>query len=359
MCTAISKKNFFLFVSFYFAIALLLLIFTPITHKEAFFLYTHKFSLTTFVVQKIYTMTHSLIAIRLPFFIASSLSIIFFFKLAKIYIQKEEFVYLSALVFLLTPGFFVSFIVANYASITIFLLLLTLYLIEKDSKFLMLFPLMLLFFSSTAQFAFFSALFFYAFFHKKIFLAIVSFLLFGISLFFDRYEIGGIPRGHLAELFAVYAVIFSPFYLLALIYALYRFLVKERKNLIWYVTFNAFVFSLLLSIRQKISVTDFSVYMVIGAILVVMVFQKSIQIRLPQFRAIYKRVCQVIIVFLFLETFLIALNYPIYKISNHKIAVIDSSIYTIYKMAKEKKCIKKFQKRHENLYRYYHLQKCK
>ncbi len=355
----VSKKVFFAFFFFYLVITLILLVFTPITHKEAAFLYLQKASITTFLVQKIYALTHSLVTIRLLFFLASLFSLFFFIKLAKKFLDKEEFVYLSALIFLLIPGVFVSFIIANYASYAMLFTLSVLFFIEKEKFFLASLFLMLLFFSSTAQFALYVAFFFYGYFRKKYLFAVFNFVLLIVSLYFERYEIGGVPKGHLVDLFAIYGVIFSPFYLLALIYALYRYLIKESKNSIWYVSFSAFFFSLLLSIRQKIAVTDFSVYLVPATILVVSTLKKSMEIRLPQFRTIYVRVCQVVVFFLFLETLLIALHYPILHLSKGKIIIIDSSIYKIAQLAKEKKCIIDFQRRHIHLYRFYHLQKCR
>lgn len=68
---------------------------------------------------------------------------------------------------------------------------------------------------------------------------------------------------------------------------MYRILLREDKNILWYISFVALVASLILSVRQRIIVTDFAPYVIISVVLMLDTFNKSLRIRLPEYQKWY------------------------------------------------------------------------
>jgi hypothetical protein len=248
-------------------------------------------------------------------------------KISEFFIKREEFLYLALFIFLITPGFFVSTIIVNYATISIFLALLLVYSFLKENNILTITILVLLFFTKSAHFSIYIAISIYSFLNSRWRLFSLSIILLILSLINANYPINGIPKGHLQTLLGTYAVTFSPFYFLSIIYILYRGWLDKSKNIVWYIAFVAFSISLLLSIRQKVNVTDFTPFLIPITPLVIYSFQKALLIRLPSFRKNYYRLCKIVVIVLLLETFLIAIDYSVYKLINRDLKIIDKSIY--------------------------------
>ncbi|NPA27428.1 MAG: hypothetical protein GXN91_00030, partial [Epsilonproteobacteria bacterium] len=177
-----------------------------------------------------------------------------------------------------------------------------------------------------AQFALYLAVAIYGYFNRRWYWLGVGMGLLVLSIFNANYPIEGVPRGHLQTLLGIYAVTFSPFYFLAIVYALYRG-AKGKKDIIWYIAIVALFVSILLSIRQKVVVIDFTPFLIISTPLVIEIFRGSVAIRLPQFRKRYYLLCQIVLIVLLLETLLIAVDYPIYKNFGKDLKIIDKSIY--------------------------------
>jgi hypothetical protein len=132
------------------------------------------------------------------------------------------------------------------------------------------------------------ALFIYGFFKKEYFVMSLAGLLILVSLYMYGFDTGNEPRVYFFNVFAVYAAIFSPFLFLYFFYALYRILIKEEKSLIWYISFVALVFSIILSTRKMILIEDFAPFVVIAIPLMYAMFLKSYRIRLPELRQMHK-----------------------------------------------------------------------
>jgi len=360
----ISNKFTIIFVIFYFVVALLLLNVTPIVHSEANILFDNSNTITSTISRLIYSINSSIVFVRFLFFLISLLSLYLFSKMAEDYFIYKDYKYLSILIYLLIPGVFLSFVIVNYATIPIFLTLLFIYFCKINKYYLWLIPLVLLFFTNTAVFAFYIATALYAYSKKEWLLFIASFALFLVASVYSSYPIDGIPRGHLLQLFGIYGAALSPLLFIFIIYSLYRVGVKGKKTLLWFISTTLFVVSILLSIRQKIKVTDFAPYIVIAVPIMVLVYKNSISIRLKQFRKMYIKICYLIVTMLLLETSLIALNYPIYQLFNKTIWLIDKNIYKtpvkIKKLEKKSiKCLDTIRKRDINLYKYYGIEKCR
>ena len=359
----IEKRFFYIFLFFYIAASAILMFATPFTQAEANLIFNNNFTLTNLIINFLYPQIDNNL-IRLPFFVLSLISLLIFYKIIKSYFKKEEFIYLTLFVYLLTPGLFLSFIIVNYATIPILLTLIFIFAYKKDYKILQIVVLVLLFFTHTAQFAFYIAILLYSFKKREWHLFITSGLMFLLSSVEATYPIDGIPRGHLLELFGIYGAVFSPLLFIAFVYSIYKIGLKGKKDILWYIAATVFSISILLSIRQKIRVTDFTPYIVIATPLIIQVYKDSISIRLKKFRKFYYTICLTIITVLLLETSLIIFHYPIYKFLHIDLWLIDKSIYKIEKNAlilkKEgKNCINKVRKRDINLYRFYNISKCK
>jgi len=360
----LSKKFTIFFIVVYIFVALLLLNVTPITYSEANILYSNQITISSIISQFIYKFNSNIIFVRLLFFLISIYSLYLFNYISKEYLINTNYNNLSVLIYLLIPGVFLSSVIVNYATVPIFMTLLFIYLHIREKKFIELIPLVLLLFTNTASFAFYIAVATYSYKKKDWLLLFVSTVMFFIASVYSNYPIDGIPRGHLLQLFGIYGAVLSPLLFIFMVYSFYRIGVKEEKTLLWYISTTLFVVSILLSIRQKIKVTDFTPYIVIAVPIVVAVYKNSISIRLKQFRKIYNNICYLVLTMLLLETSLIALNYPIYAIFNKTLWLIDKNIYNIptkiKKLEKKSiKCINSINNRDVNLYKYYGIKECK
>ena len=353
----------------YFLIAYLLLItilmwVTPLSYSEADILYSTDFTLEKVIVNSIYQFTHNHFLLRMPFFIISIISLYFYIRILDSYFQRWDSYYnLSIFVYLLTPGVFLSFIIINYATIPIFLTLMFIYAYKRENILLEILSLVLLFFTHSAQFVVYVAVAIYSYKDKKWWLLILSLILIIFSSLASKYSIGGVPKGHLVQLIGIYAAIFSPLLFIATIYALYKSAISKKRDLLATIAITAFTLSILLSIRQKIKITDFSVFFIIATPLVIQQFKNSIEVRLKEFRRGYYFVCKIIVLVLLLETSIIILHYPIYKLSPNKSWLIDNSIYqvpSIVKSLKNKnsKCKKVISNKERTLYKYYGIEEC-
>ncbi len=194
-------------------------------------------------------------------------------------------------------------------------------------------------------------------------LILLTVLLFIIIAVEAKYGVDGVPKGHLVELIGIYAAIFSPLLFITIIYSLYKVSIDKDRDLVWYISLVAFVVSLILSIRQKIKVTDFAPYLTIVLPLVIVSFRSSIVVRLPQFRKNYYTICKIVLVVLLLETLIITFHYPLYKLYPSSSLLLDSRIYEVKDIANSlnstnNKCKDEIGSREKNLYLYYGIKKC-
>ena len=156
------------------------------------------------------------------------------------------------------------------------------------------------------------SIFFYSIFNRKKDFLWFSLVLFGISMYMYGFDTGGKPKGYFLDTLGVYSAIFSLFIFLYFIYTIYRILIKEDKNILWYISFTAFLLSLLLSLRQKIIIEDFAPFVVVAVPLLVRVFFNSYRVRLPQHRK-YHNISFLIVLFsLIINLLLSYFNKPLY-----------------------------------------------
>ena len=210
------------------------------------------------------------------------------------------------------PGVNSAAILVNGAYIVIFFTLLFVYLYMygyKKSSFLVL---LIALFADNSFSILYLSLFIYSIFNKEKQLLWISLTLFGLSMYMYGFDTGGKPKGYFLDTLGIYAAVFSLFLFLYLIYVLYRILIKEEKNLLWYISFCSLLISLILSLRQRLLLEDFAPFVVIAIPLVVKVFFNSYRVRLPIHRKYHNVTFSIVFGFLFINLIVSYFNKPLY-----------------------------------------------
>jgi len=359
-----TKQHFVYALFLYIVAAFYLATTTPISPHEANIFYNISDSVS-YLMHLGDTLIGGFIGLRIFFILFGLLSIILFYKLSCTHFIKSKDAYLSTIIFMLLPGILTATTLANVAIIVLVLVLIFVLLYEKNIRFPLPFIMLALFFIHEASIIFFVALLFYGVIHKDKKLAIgsLSFLL-AFIFFAKGIEIGGRPSGHFIEIFGLYATVFSPLLFLYFFYVMYRILLREEKNLLWYISFTALAFSLLLSLRQRVYITDFAPYVMISIVLILHTYNHSVLVRLPEFQKYYKRAFMVVIVFLLLNTALIIFHKALYYMASDKKQHFASRIYHPYNLAKrlhEKgiSCYDKAEGRELYQLKYYGIPSCR
>ena len=357
------KKLFLWLLFLYVILSVFLAATTPITPHEAKNLY-ESHSLVTLLMQWGTHIIPGLLGLRLFFMLFAFLSLRIFYELSQRYFKKREDVYLSTVLFMFLPGIITATVLANVGIIVLMLILLFVLLYERRNFVLLPFIMLALFFIHEASIIFFVALLFYGITHKDKPLAVLSgaFILAFVYLA-KGIEISGRPTGHFIEVFGLYAAVFSPLLFLYFFYTMYRILLRGKKTLMWYISFTALVVSLLLSIRQKVYITDFAPYVMISTIAMVEVFMNSLRVRLPQFRKRYKRAFYVVMGFLVLSVAMLVFSRPLYIVTKEGTHPFAAQVFTPYYFAQKlkaegKKCYDAKGRAALQL-RYYGISSCK
>ncbi len=357
-------KQHLIFSGFiYVCVIFYLAITTPISPHEANTFYT-----STDIV---FTLMHwgddllgGFIGIRIFFVLLGFLTVILFYEMCRRYFPKREDAYTATAIFMFLPGILSATIFANVTILVLPLVLFFVLMYERQSYWSLPIVMLALFFIHEASIIFFVALFFYALVHKDKKLGITSaaFLLAFIYLA-KGIEIGGIPSGHFADIFGLYATVFSPLLFLYFFYAMYRILLREKKRLLWYISFTALAFSLVLSIRQRVYITDFAPYVMISIVLMLDVFNHSIRVRLPEFQKHYMRGFYAVVLFLALSVLLIVSHKLSYELMNNPDKHFAKRIYKPYYLAQSlkeegKECYDVSSRRERYQLRFYDIQSC-
>jgi hypothetical protein len=359
------KKRYFIATFILYIIAVFYLaITTPITPHEAKELYaSHD------IVHYFMTLGQDFIpgflGFRIFFIFFGFLSILFFYEFSRRYFLKRQDAYLATFIFMLLPGIITGSTLSNIAIIVLPLVLLFVLLYEKGHFVLLPFIMLTLFFIHDASIIFFIALLLYGLTHKDKKLSILSgAFLVAFIILTKGIEIGGSPSGHFLEVFGLYAAVFSPLLFLYFFYTMYRILLREKKPLVWYISFTALAFSLLLSIRQRIHISDFAPYVTIAVVLMLDLFNRSLRVRLPVFQKRYKLGSKIIMGSLILSAMVIFFHQFMYSINEDPKRYFANQAYEPYFLAKELKgkdinCYNSDNIREQYQLRYYNITPCK
>lgn len=251
--------------------------------------------------------------LRLPFIFFHLASIVLLYKIGKLFLKQRLDRILSIAVYACLPGVNSVALLVNNSSIVIFITLLFVYLYLIEQKIASHIVLIASLFIDNSFAMFYIALFIYAAINRKVDMLVLTLILFSTSLYLYGFDTGGKPKGYFVDTFGVYAAVFSPFLFLYFIYSMYRILIKEDKNLLWYISFFSLVLSLILSLRQKLYLEDFAPFVVLAIPLMIKVFFNSYRVRLPQFRKWHTTVFALVLSTLVINTSISYLHQPLYR----------------------------------------------
>lgn len=252
--------------------------------------------------------------LRLPFIMLHLASIVLLYKIGKLFLKKRFDRVLSIAVYAFLPGVNSVALLVNNSVVVIFITLLFTYLYLLEQKLASHVLLIASLFVDNSFAIFYIALFVYAFANRKIDLLLLTVILFSASMYLYGFDTGGKPKGYFVDTLGVYAAVFSPLLFLYFIYSMYRILIKEEKNLLWYISFFSLVVSLILSLRQKLLLEDFAPFVVLAIPLMIKVFFNSYRVRLPAFRKLHTVFFTIVLGSLFLNTLASYLHQPLYTL---------------------------------------------
>lgn len=252
--------------------------------------------------------------LRLPFVLLHLASIVLLYKIGKLFLKKPFDRILSIAVYAFLPGVNSVALLVNNSVVVIFITLLFTYFYLLEYKIASHAVLILSLFIDNSFAIFYIALFVYACANRKIDLLLLTLILFGASMYLYGFDTGGKPKGYFVDTLGIYAAVFSPLLFLYFIYAMYRILIKEEKNLLWYISFFSLVVSLILSLRQKLLLEDFAPFVVLAIPLMIKVFFNSYRVRLPAFRKLHTLFFAIVLGSLFLNTLASYLHQPLYTL---------------------------------------------
>ncbi|MRJ03357.1 MAG: hypothetical protein GXO19_06795 [Epsilonproteobacteria bacterium] len=244
--------------------------------------------------------------VRLPTILVTLLNIYLFYRLALRELRRRDDAFLAAVLFALLPAVIGSAVVINKAPFIIFLTLLFLLLYTTSPPLSYPLALLMLFLDNSFATLFLGVALYNLSRRREEALFFAGLFIASIALF--GFDVGGKPRNYFLDTFATFAAIFSPLLFLYFFYTIYRIWVKERKDLIWFISATAFLFSLALSFRQRISLIDFAPFAVIGVILMVRTYNHSLRVRLRRYKGRLRFYFSVVIVTLLLNDLLLLFN---------------------------------------------------
>ncbi len=359
-----NDRLFFLFIFLYILGIATLIFTTPLSPGEAELFYRENGSLAIWVARLFHRYFSDSFSLRLvPFFLGIS-NLWLFYRLLLDEFPKIEDRRFTLVLFAIMPGVIAANVLLNDAVFALTLTLLFLLAYKKKIFWLQLLALILLLSTATAMFALYLAVAIYAFLRKEYPLAILATILFFISLATGLYNMGGHPRGHLLDLFGIYATLFSPLFFVYYFYALYRVAIEGPRDLVWSISFSALILSILLSIRQHILIVDFSPYLLAGIMIPVQVYFRSMRVRMNRFQSGYKIAGSIVLATLIFSSAVVILHRPIYYMLGKPHYFFASELYEIPQKIEilRKKgilCHSPVKERYKALYRFYNMPSCK
>jgi len=330
------SKTFFGLTLFYLVATLYVAATTPISPHEAYTFY-YKDTLDSFLMHLGYQDAELFISFRTVFYIFGVVNIFLYYYLSQFYFKTLEDRYISTAIFMFLPGVIASMVLVNISVVVISLVLLFLVAYHKNWIIIEFFSMIVLLFVHDSAVIFFISIALYSYLSKekeRFFIALIFII---VSLYIGNFEIGGRPRGHFLEIFGIYAAIFSPFVFVYFCYSLYRLYYEKKQNITWYIATVGLLFSLILSIRQRVTVTEFAPYILIGVIFIFKVYSESLRIRLKIYQKRYRNIFIFSVMTLMLGSFTIIFHQSLFIFFEDKSKHFAYNIYEPYWLAQELK----------------------
>ena len=253
--------------------------------------------------------------LRGSFVVLHCLNMLLMYNLGRIYLKKPSDSLLLMALYALLPATNLSAILLYKSGFILFVLLLICYLQMRFSRP----PYVIIFVAGLLDFAFsavFVALGAFAIKKGKTKTFIASILGFGINMYLYEGSIGGVPKAYCLDLLGNMAMLFSPFLFLYYVYTLYAALARRREDsLMVYIATSSLVLMLLLSLRQKVDITQWTPLLLVGLPVLVFGFFSDIRVRLKPYKKRFKIRLSLIVGLLVLETLLLFGNKITYLFS--------------------------------------------
>jgi len=357
------RLYFYIFIPLYISALLYLAITLPIGPHEATIYYEGDGVL--------YLLTHlcegcfsNNLNFRLPFLLFGFLNIPLFYTMSQFYLTQKEESYLATTIFLLLPGIITSTVLVNIAVVVITLVLVFLLFYKRKIWIGVLLTMVTLLLIHDASIIFFITIVVFSVYKRNNQLLVLSIILVLVGVFyFNGLEIDGTPTGEFLQLFGLYIVLFSPLVFLYFFYALYRIWFREEKNLLWFISFLSFIFSILLSLRQQVDMTDFAPYVIVSVVLMLVVYYKTFYVRLPLFQKPYRWGFNLVIGSLILSSLVTIFHQPLFYLLDDKSQHFAYSFYEPYWQVLElneieQNCYTVNKKKVQYQLKYYGIEKC-
>lgn len=285
-----------------------------ISYNEANLL-SDEFSSLWFLIQSsLFFLGQNDFALRLPMIMLHVLSAVLLFQISKKYVKLERNRVWLLIIFILLPGVISSAIIVNRAGLILFCLLLFVYMYENYSKKYSYFLLFIYMLMDGGFVYLFMALVLFSLYKKDRNFFIFNLALFIISLLTYGIDTHGSPKGYFLNSIGLYAAIFTPIIFIYLFYVLYRRYLTKDIDILWFISSTAFIFSLLLSFRQRVEVELFAPYVMLALPLIAQTFEHSYRVRLNVFRKKYKVMFVISLVLLLINSSIVFFNKYLYLV---------------------------------------------
>ena len=253
------------------------------------------------------------IALRLPMILLHLGSVLLLYRVSREYLKEERERLILVVVYMMLPGVISAALLVNMTGFVIFALFLFVYLFLKYDEGVPTYGLLGVYVLLDHTFFYlFFGLFVYAIYKRRYLFTVYTLFLMSVSLYLFGTDIGGYPTGHFLDALAVYSAIFSPIVFIYLVYVLYRRFLTKKMDIIWFVSTTALLFSLLLSLRQRVHLEFYAPYLLLALPLAAQTFASSYRVRLPRFRKGYKLLFNLALLFLGINFLLVLANRYLY-----------------------------------------------
>ncbi len=251
-------------------------------------------------------------ALRLPMIAIHLLSATFLYHISTYYVSRRNDRLWVILIYLLLPGITSSALLISNAGLKILTIFAFVYVYQRFKAWGLLILPFFLFLDETAIFLYFSIALF-GFFRKQWLMGSISLLLMIGALFHFGIYLGGRPEGRFLDALGIYSAIFSPIVFVYLFYVLYRRYMSNERDLLWMIASIMFVFSLLMSFRQKVNIQDFAPYLMVALPLCAQTFFHTYRVRLSMFRRRYQLLFYGAFILLVMNALVVFFNPWLYK----------------------------------------------
>ena len=283
-----------------------------ISHAESMILYGDFSFLQLIIKTSIYFFGSNDFALRLPMIFLHIMSGILLYKISKNYLSSRKNRLWLILIFVLLPGVISSAIIVESAGLLIFALLLFIYIYENFSR-KYTYIILSIYVLISGEFVYlFLALSIFAIYKKQKNFFTFNIFVFFLSIFIYGVDTKGIPQGHFLDTIAVYTAIFTPIIFVYIFYILYRRYLTKDIDILWFISSIAFIFSLLLSFRQRVELEHFAPYLILALPLTAQTFYHSYRVRLKIFRTRYRVAFSVSLILLIFNSLVVIFNKEFY-----------------------------------------------